>query len=306
MANVRKGFGEPGHLEIADFQTSFDPSLHPFETFSMSFRTTPEFTALLDAGLALFLALTLLWLVSLWRRDASLIDIFWSLGFLLCAGIYRSHGSEASPRQLLVLALLALWSLRLAGHIAWRHGGEDRRYRKMRDEQGKRFWWWSYFWIFALQGGLILVISAPHLVLQIGPDDPEWRWTDAVGLLLFAVGFFFEAVGDWQLARFKADPGNRGKVLDRGLWSLTRHPNYFGDATLWWGFYFFSLGAPSGIWTLPSVLLMSLLLVKVSGVALLEKTITERRPGYREYLENTPAFFPRWPRARPQRPEAAP
>ncbi len=264
----------------------------------MHFFNTPEFLALSTAGLALFVALTLLWLVSLWRRDASLIDIFWGPGFLLCAGIYRSYGPEASPRQLLVLALVALWSLRLAGHIGWRHSGEDRRYRKMREEQGDRFWWWSYFCVFGLQGGLILFISAPHLVLQIGPDDPTWRWTDAVGLFLFAVGFFFEAVGDWQLARFKSDPDNSGEVLDSGLWSLTRHPNYFGDATLWWGFYFFSLGAPNGIWTLPSVVVMTLLLLKFSGVALLEKTITERRPAYREYVENTPAFFPRWPGSR--------
>lgn len=132
----------------------------------------------------------------------------------------------------------------------------------------------------------------PLLAVQAGAGDPRWRWSDAVGLGLWAIGFFFDAVGDWQLARFKADPGNRGKVLDRGLWAHTRHPNYFGDATLWWGFSFFALAVPWGFWTLPSVLLMNLLMLKVSGVALLEKTIANRRPGYREYVESTPAFVP--------------
>lgn len=266
----------------------------------MSHFSNASLQALAIAGLTLFAALTLLWLISLWRRDASLIDIFWSLGFVICAGIYRLFGPEASPRQLLVLGLLAVWGVRLAAHIAWRHNGEDRRYRAMRDKEGERFWWWSYGWIFLLQGALILVISTPHLLLQTGRDAFSWAWTDVVGLFLFAVGFYFEAVGDWQLARFKADPANHGQVLDSGLWSLTRHPNYFGDATLWWGFYVLSLAAPGAIWTLPAVLLMSFLLLKVSGVVLLEKTIVERRPGYREYVQNTPAFFPVWPSRKPR------
>ena len=121
-----------------------------------------------------------------------------------------------------------------------------------------------------------------------------WAWTDTLAVALWLIGFTFEAVGDWQLLRFKADPANKGKVLDSGLWSLTRHPNYFGDATLWWGYFCFALALPLGPWTLLAPLLMTLLLMKVSGVALLEKTIHKRRPAYQAYIESTPAFFP-WP-----------
>lgn len=253
-------------------------------------------TACLLAAVVLFVAVTLLWRLSIRLRDVSIVDIFWGLGFVLCAWVYRALGPPPSPRQLLVLALVTLWGVRLASYIAWRHGGEDYRYGAMRERVGERFVWWSYGRVFLLQGLLVLLISTPLLVVQSQEVASAWRWSDALGLGLFAVGFFFEAVGDWQMARFKADPAHRGQVLDRGLWAFTRHPNYFGDATLWWGFYAFALAAPGGVYTLPSVLLMTFLLLKISGVALLEKTIVERRPAYRRYIERTPAFIPWFPR----------
>ncbi len=255
---------------------------------------SPYLEALLAAGAAILAALTLLWLLSVWKRDVSVVDVFWSLGFVLAAWIYRGYGPPAGPRQWLVLALVTIWGLRLAGYIFWRSRGqgEDYRYREMRERTGPAFWWRSWLTVFVLQGALILVISTPLLAVQVGDGDPGWRWSDGVGLLLWLVGFFFEAVGDYQMARFKARPSSRGKVLDRGLWAYTRHPNYFGDAALWWGYFFFALAAPGGFWSLPSVVLMNLLLLKVSGVALLEKTIEERRPKYREYVESTPAFVP--------------
>ena len=259
----------------------------------------PLLDAFLLGAAGVLAAVSLLWLLSVRLRDASIVDVFWGLGFVLAAWVYHAAGSPpAGGRQWLALALVTLWGVRLAAYIFWRNrgGGEDYRYRAMRARGGDGWWWTSYFRVFLLQGVLLLIISAPHLVLQASPAVPGWRWSDAVGLGLWLIGFFFEAVGDWQMARFKADPANRGRVMSSGLWGWTRHPNYFGDATLWWGYFFLALAVPGGWWTLPAVLLMNLLLLKVSGVALLEKTIAERRPGYREYVETTPAFFPRPPR----------
>ena len=258
----------------------------------------PLIEAWLNAAAAVLAMMFFVWLWSLVKRDASIVDIFWSLGFVLAAVIYRLHGPPATPRQLLLLALVTIWGLRLALYIAWRGRGqsEDYRYREMRERWGERFGWVSLPVVFLLQGALIAFISLPLLVAQASTSPPGWRWSDALGLGLWLVGFFFEAVGDWQMARFKADPDNRGKVMRRGLWAYTRHPNYFGDATLWWGFFFLALATPGAVWTLPSVLLMTVLLLKVSGVALLESTIVERRPAYREYIESTSAFLPWFPR----------
>ena len=254
--------------------------------------------ALLDAALAILVATTLVWILSVVKKDASIVDVFWGLGFVLTAWIYRLAGAEPTARQLLVLGLVTLWGARLALYIAWRNRGhgEDYRYRQMREKNGPGFAWKSLFIVFYLQGALVLLIGLPHLFLQAPAQSAAWRWSDALGIVFFAVGFFFEVVGDWQMARFKADPANRGQVLDRGLWRYTRHPNYFGDAMVWWGFYAFALAAPGGAWTLPCPILMTFFLLRVSGVALLEKTIVERRPQYREYIDKTPAFLPWFPR----------
>ena len=255
---------------------------------------SPILEALLAGSAVVMAAVTLVWLLSVRKRDASIVDVFWGLGFVLAAWVYRGLGPPAGWRQWLVLALVTIWGVRLAGYIFWRSRGhgEDYRYREMRRRAGPGFWWKSYFTVFLLQGVLLLAISTPLLAVQAGDAGAAWRWSDLVGLALWIVGFFFEAVGDSQMARFKADPANRGRVLRRGLWAFTRHPNYFGDAALWWGFFLFALAVPWGFWTLPSVLVMNLLLLKVSGVALLEKTIVERRPEYREYIDDTPAFVP--------------
>ncbi len=249
--------------------------------------------AFLAGGGTVVVAVTLLWLLSVRLRDVSIVDVFWSLGFVTAVWVYRGFGPPATWRHGLVLALVTIWGLRLAAHIYWRQRGheEDYRYQAMRRKVGEGFWWKSYFRVFLLQAILLWIISAPLHAVQTSAAN-GWRWSDYVGLVLWIVGFFFEAVGDYQLARFKSNPENRGQVLRTGLWAHTRHPNYFGDATLWWGFFFFALASPLGLWTLPSVLLMSFLLLKVSGVALLEKTISSRRPGYREYVESTPAFVP--------------
>lgn len=249
-------------------------------------------------ALAVFLLFSAVWILSLKKRDVSLVDIFWGLGFVVAAWSFRLVDGGFTTFQLVHLFLVTVWGSRLALHIAWRHQGEDYRYRTMREQVGPSFATRSLFTVFWLQAALVLVIAPPLFFAQSGERPSVWMWTDWIGLGLFALGLFFEAVGDWQLSRFKADPANRGQVLRTGLWALSRHPNYFGDASVWWSFFFFALGTPGGFWTLPSTLLMTVLLLKVSGVALLEKTIVERRPAYRDYLETTSAFIPWFPRRR--------
>ena len=248
--------------------------------------------------------MVVLWLVSLRISDVSIVDSFWGLAFVVSACVYRSFGAEpgleGSWFRWLHLGLVTVWGLRLAAHIALRHakhGDEDRRYRKMREAAGdSRFRRRSLVTVFLLQGALVALIAPPLLFAQSAPRPDYLTWTDVAGLVLFALGFLFEAVGDWQLARFRSDPSNGGRVLDSGLWRYTRHPNYFGEAVLWLGLGFFALASPGGIWSLVSVALMIFFLLRVSGVTLLEKDISGRRPEYRRYVETTPAFIPWLPK----------
>jgi steroid 5-alpha reductase family enzyme len=255
--------------------------------------------SLVEAGLlglgAAAAYVTIVWLVSLALRNASIIDIFWGPGFIVLGMTYllaSDDGFEA--RQSIVLALVTAWGLRLAMHLFNRNAGhgEDYRYESMRRRAGGAFWWRSYFTVFLLQGALMWVISAP-LLAAIHSDEPDNIFvTDVVGACVWGFGFAFEAVGDLQLQRFKADPANKGKVMDRGLWRYTRHPNYFGDATLWWGFFIIAAGTPWGVATVFSPLIMTFLLTRVSGVAMLERTIKKRRPEYEAYERRTSAFIP--------------
>jgi steroid 5-alpha reductase family enzyme len=250
-------------------------------------------------GLAAALALmTLVWLASLPRRDVSIVDIFWGLGFVLVAWVYYVEGPRETPRQLLAPLLVTLWGVRLAGYIFWRNRGkgEDYRYAAMREKRGGAFAWLSLPIVFWLQAALLWVVAMPLLQVQLESRPAELTWIDGLGLVLFAIGFFFEAVGDLQMARFKADPGNRGKVLDRGLWRWTRHPNYFGDAMVWWGLTALGLATPGSSWILVSPALMTFLLMRVSGVALLERGLQETKPQYRDYVRRTSSFLPRPPR----------
>ncbi len=244
--------------------------------------------------------LTLVWLLSLLRRDASIVDIFWGPGFVVLAWLYRDLGASESLRATLVPVLVTIWGLRLALHILWRSRGkgEDPRYQAMRKRRGARFPLLSLPIVFWLQAVLMWIVAMPLLAAQTA--STPWSWLDSLGVALFAVGFFFEAVSDLQLSRFRADPANAGRVMDRGLWRLSRHPNYFGDATLWWGLGCFALAVPGGAWTLLGPALMSLLIVRVSGVTLLERGLSAR-PGYDDYVRRTSAFFP-WPPKRSDAP----
>lgn len=255
--------------------------------------------ALFAATLVLSLAaMSALWGLSLALRNASIVDIWWGPGFVLLAGCAAWLGAGGDPgRGALALGCVALWGLRLGAHLAWRnHGqGEDPRYRAMRRHWGERFGLVSLFTVFWLQGALMWFVSLPVQAVAVSPGGPLGR-LDAFGATLVAIGLFFEAVGDLQLARFRADPVNAGRVMDRGLWRYTRHPNYFGDCCVWWGLYAIAAATPLGLWTVLSPAAMTFLLLRVSGVALLERSIGKRRPGYADYAARTSAFVPLPPR----------
>lgn len=251
----------------------------------------------LASAAALVLAMLALWARSVARRDVSIVDLFWGPGFALVAAVSAAVSGSGEPRAALVVALVSLWALRLGVYLTWRNWGqpEDFRYQSIRARFDPGFWYKSLYVVFGFQGLLIFVVSAPVQAAVTQPGAPLGP-LDAVGAALWAVGLFFEAVGDAQLARFKADPSNRGQVMDRGLWRYTRHPNYFGDFCVWWGFYAIALAAGAW-WSVPGPLLMSYLLLKVSGVRLLERDIGKRRPEYADYVRRTNAFFPGPPKA---------
>jgi steroid 5-alpha reductase family enzyme len=252
---------------------------------------------LLAGGVILGLMI-LLWLLSLALRNSSIVDIFWGTGFVIVAwATFLLTPEGFLARKLLLAGLVTVWGLRLSIHILRRNWGksEDFRYAKWRGESGRNWWWYSFFKVFLLQGILLWIISTPLVTAQVSPVPARLGLLDGLAVVVWASGFFFEAVGDWQLERFKADPANRGKLLTTGVWHYTRHPNYFGDAAQWWGYFLIAAGA--GVWwTGFSPILMTLLLVRVSGVALLEKTLIETKPGYRAYAETTSAFVPWFPR----------
>jgi steroid 5-alpha reductase family enzyme len=256
-----------------------------------------DFLQVYLVGLGVTLGLmAALWLLSLPLRNSSIVDIFWGLGFVAAGWVYFALAHDGLPaRKLLVALLVTIWGLRLALHVFFRNRGkgEDYRYQRWRENAGSAWWWLSFFKVFALQGMLLWLVSAPLLGAQWYSSSDSFTWVDVLAVVMWVLGFVFEAVGDWQLTRFKANPANRGRVLMTGLWRYTRHPNYFGDSTQWWAYYLFSLAAGAW-WTVLSPIVMTFLLLRVSGVALLEKDLTKVKPGYKEYVERTSTFIP-WP-----------
>jgi steroid 5-alpha reductase family enzyme len=234
---------------------------------------------------------TLTWVVSVLKRDVSIVDGAWAFMLLATAAVYATGAEPYTGRTMLILTLVVLWALRLSGHIIHRNWGEpeDRRYQDIRLKYEPNFPFKSLGIIFWFQAGLAWIISMPLWPALSVPVD--WEVFDVLAVSVWTVGMIFEGIADWQLSRFKADPENHGKVMDRGLWHYTRHPNYFGECLIWWGFYIFAV--PTGAWwTLAGPLLLTYLLLKFSGVTLMEQTIVERRPAYREYIAHTNAFLP--------------
>lgn len=264
----------------------------------------PDFAALLPIALHGLVLIALLglgtWVASLVRHDVSLVDRMWSLMIAGPALVYAAQTSWTTPRAIAVQVLVLAWGARLAAYITWRNWGhgEDRRYQQIRARNQPHFALKSLVIVFALQGVLAWIVTAPALAALAGRRG--LGALDVAGIAVALVGFLFEAIGDAQMAAFKRDPAHRGQVMDRGLWRYTRHPNYFGEACFWWGLWLVALGAGgvAAAWTVLSPLLMNVLLLKVSGVAMLEKDIGERRPAYRDYIARTNAFIPGPPRRR--------
>jgi steroid 5-alpha reductase family enzyme len=256
-------------------------------------------TVYATAGLVIWGLVTALWLLSVALRDTSIIDPFWGTGFVVTAWVYfLATPHEASIRPWLITILVTVWGLRLSLYLLYRNWGkgEDFRYQEFRREGGESWWWVSYFKVFILQGVLVWIISIPLLTANyFSIGTPTLSFFDYIGVLVWAVGFYFEAAGDLQLTLFKRNPENKGKLLTTGVWRYTRHPNYFGDAAQWWGYYLIAL-AVGGWWTVYSPILMTFFLIRVSGVALLEKSLANKKPGYKEYIEATNAFIPWFPR----------
>lgn len=240
-----------------------------------------------------------LWLISVWKKDASIVDIAWGPAFfvVVLTGVVQ-QGAGTTTRALLVLALVAVWSSRLAIHLAARARGrgEDYRYAEMRRAHGARFVWVSLFTVFLLQVVLVFIVSLPLQSVFFRSAPPRLGALDLVAAFFVLLGIALEAIADLQLTRFRRAPESRGRVLDQGLWRYSRHPNYFGDAVVWWGFGL--IGVAGGAWwTIAGPLLMTVLLLRVSGVSLLEKTIADRRPEYTTYVQRTSAFFPLPPKS---------
>jgi steroid 5-alpha reductase family enzyme len=248
--------------------------------------------------------MTIGWLVSLVRKDASVVDPIWGMGFIVAAASYFVLLDGHSGRRVVVLAMVGVWGLRLAVYLIWRNRGrgEDPRYRAMRAKRPLIFWWYSYFQVFLLQALLLWLVSAPIAGAMAGDSTSGLNGLDFVGVAVWAFGLAWEVIGDTQLALFKRDPTNKGKVMQTGAWRYTRHPNYFGEAVLWWGVWLVAAAA-HGYWSAYGPVLITLLLLRVSGVVLLEKGLSESKPGYRDYVQRTSAFVP-WPPRQPAEEES--
>ncbi|MEZ4998316.1 MAG: DUF1295 domain-containing protein [Bacteroidales bacterium] len=255
-------------------------------------------TLFLQASLLIWALVTLLWLWSVLIRNASIIDIFWGFGFVAVNAFYVFGTGDLNPRKILILFLVTVWGLRLAIYLAIRNigKGEDFRYRQFRSNYGaRRYWWVSYFQTFLLQGFLIMIVSLPLLGISSSTHPGNLNLLDFLGIIVWLTGFMFEAGGDYQLWRFRRNPDNKGKVLDTGFWKYTRHPNYFGDSAVWWAYALFSIAAGS-YWQVAGSVIMTMLIIRVSGVAMLEKTLKTTKPEYRDYILKTSSFFPWFPK----------
>jgi steroid 5-alpha reductase family enzyme len=251
------------------------------------------------AAAAVAVLMVSVWALSIRLRDVSIIDPVWGPAFVVVALVGALAGDGDTTRRWLLAALTAAWGLRLGAHLLRRklaEPEEDRRYARMRSERGKSFVPWSLYAIFGVQGLLVLIVSLP---LQVASERAAGLNATVIpGLVLFAVGLAFEGIGDEQLRRFKADAANKGKVMDRGLWRYTRHPNYFGDICIWWGLWLVTLPAGGTWWTAIGPAVMTFFLVRVSGKAMLERDIGRRRPEYASYIKRTSGLIPLPPRPR--------
>lgn len=248
------------------------------------------------AALVILLLMCGFFLLAQIRKDNSIADIAYGLLFVAAAWSVALRWGAGHPRAGILLFMVTVWGVRLGVHQFFRKRGkgEDFRYRKWREEWGSTFLVRSFLQVFMLQGFVILVVSSP-VIAGIARPGASLGWLDLTGFLVWLSGFFFEAVGDWQLAVFKRDPANKGRIMTTGLWRYSRHPNYFGEAFLWWGVYLVALGSPGAWWTIISPLAIDFLLLKVSGIPMLEKRY-EKNPEFEDYKKRTNPLVPWFPK----------
>ena len=247
-----------------------------------------------QASFLIFILITILWIWSVYLKDVSILDIFWGLGFVILNMFYVFNSGDLNSRKILLLVLVSVWGLRLSIYLAYRNigKGEDFRYQEFRRKFGpKRYWWFSYFQAFLLQGALMILISITLLGMNFSSQPTTLSTLDYIGIGIWLIGFIFEAGGDYQLMRFKKNTNNKGSVLTTGFWKYTRHPNYFGDAAVWWSYAIFSISA-GAYWQVIGSILMTLLIINISGVTLLEKYLKQTKTTYSDYIDKTSSFFP--------------
>jgi steroid 5-alpha reductase family enzyme len=254
------------------------------------------FNTLWLAALILFFYMTALFLMAMMRHDNSIADVAWGLGFILIAWTTLFLGGSFTPRQLIASLLVLIWGLRLSVRIYLRNRGkgEDVRYRQWRERWGKSFVLRSYLQVFILQGFILLLNVLPVLVINTY-DSGNTGFLDFLGVLLWMMGFCFESLSDWQLDQFTKDPSSRGKIMDRGLWRYSRHPNYFGEVTMWWGLYVLALSVPWGWISIIGPLTITSMILFVSGIPMTEKLL-ENSPSFADYKKRTSVFIPWFPK----------
>jgi steroid 5-alpha reductase family enzyme len=255
-------------------------------------------TIFLQGFLLLMSLLTILWIVSVFIKDASIVDIFWGMTFVVTNTYYFFATGDLYTRKIILIVLVTLWGLRLSIFLAYRNigKGEDYRYQEFRKKYGpERYWWFSFFQVYLLQGIFSILVSVTLLGAHFNTQNNDLNFLDYLGILVWLIGFIFEAGGDYQITKFKKNPENKGRVLNTGFWKYTRHPNYFGDSAVWWAYAIFSIAAGS-YWTIVGSFIMTFLLLKVSGVALLEKSLKAGKPEYNDYIQKTNSFLPWFPK----------
>jgi steroid 5-alpha reductase family enzyme len=243
-------------------------------------------------GLLILVMMTAMYLLAQWKKDNSIVDVFWGLGFCFIAVAGFVFTEESSPRASCMLFMVLVWGLRLAWYIGGRNLGqpEDFRYAQWRKEWGKQAWWRAYLQVFLLQGFFMFIVSLP-IIHVMSFSDVGLHWLDFLGIVVWLIGFLTEAIADEQMKRFKARPGTQGQLIEEGLWAISRHPNYLGEILLWWGIFIVALGAPYWHISLISPLVITWLLSSVSGVPMLERKY-QGRADFEAYKRRVPALFP--------------
>jgi steroid 5-alpha reductase family enzyme len=240
--------------------------------------------------------MTLWFFIAQARKRNDVADIAWGTGFIVTAITASILSESITPRGILTTVLITLWGIRLAAHIYKRNRGkpEDPRYRKWKEDWGRHAVVRAFLQVFLFQGLLIVIISIPVTLIITSGENPFGIF-DLLGVCIWLMGFIFEAVGDYQLVKYKRDPSRKGKIMNQGLWTYTRHPNYFGEVILWWGIYLMALSVPQGWATIIGPLTITFLILKVSGIPLLEEKYKDN-PEFQAYKRRTSAFFPLPPR----------